>query len=91
MTALRARREVAGLVQMNVWIRRDEAEAFRAAVQPFLQRAKVAAAQVPAAKPAAQAKPLLGAAVCFVQRVPPAVVRDRMKAAGWCYDRETDA
>jgi hypothetical protein len=39
MTTLRERRAERGLVQMNLWIREEDREAFTAAVAPFRERA----------------------------------------------------
>lgn len=52
MTTLRERRAERGLVQMNLWIREEDREAFAAAVAPFKKRAgEMDPARKPGRKP----------------------------------------
>jgi hypothetical protein len=83
MAAVRKRRKALGLVQMNVWVREEDREAFVAATVPFRKAAQgmehVTRKQTPEPVPR-------GYRLTF-PITPPAAVRNAMKASGWRYDR----
>jgi len=86
MHAVRQRRKALGLVQMNVWIHEDDKEDFQKAVAPFRERVR----QI---EQDAREEPLEFVPFTYLVRfpsVPPAAVRNSMKASGWVYDRDGD-
>jgi hypothetical protein len=66
MTTLRERRAERGLVQMNLWIREEDREAFAAAVAPFRERA---GALDPVNKPGRKPLEALRGAILHMERI----------------------
>ena len=86
MAAVRQRRKELGLVQMNVWIPEEDRADFLAAVAPFRDQAR----KIEQATREKRQMPIPRAYLVTFPIVPPATVRNVMKASGWRYDREAD-
>jgi hypothetical protein len=91
MMTLRAKRKIVGLVQKNIWLRREDIAEFERAVKPLKVAAREAikdsrSAKLPMRR--LQIPKIFEHRISFPKIKPPAALRAQLKDLGWEYDRD---